>query len=139
MHVTALRRASTSLVAPLAVLLTVLLTATIGAVVGTTPAHAVVDEPPRPAFYAAPATLPSGNGAVIRSERMTFLLDPLDATSLVRNAQRVLYTTTNRRGTAIAASGTVLVPTSPWFGAGSRPVIGYAPGTQGMADRCAPS
>ena len=98
MHVTALRRASTSLVAPLAVLLAVLLAATIGAVVGTTPAHAVVDEPPRPAFYAAPAALPSGNGTVIRSERMSFLLDPLDATSLVRNAQRVLYTTTNRRG-----------------------------------------
>ena len=135
MHVTALRRASTSLVAPLVVLLV----ATIATVVGTTPAHAVVDEPPRPGFYEAPATLPSGNGTVIRSERMTFLLDPLDATSLVRNAQRVLYTTTSRRGTAIAASGTVLVPTSPWIGAGSRPVIGYAPGTQGMADRCAPS
>ena len=139
MHVTALRRASTSLVAPLAVLLTATIGATIGALVGTTPAHAVVDEPPRPAFYAAPATLPSGNGTVIRSERMSFLLDPLDATSLVRNAQRVLYTTTNRRGTAIAVSGTVLVPGSPWVGAGSRPVIGYAPGTQGMADRCAPS
>ena len=55
---------------------------------------------------------------------MTFLLDPLDATSLVRNAQRVLYTTTNRRGTAIAVSGTVLVPSSPWVGVGSRPVIG---------------
>jgi pimeloyl-ACP methyl ester carboxylesterase len=106
---------------------------------GTTAAGAVVPEPPRPAFYEAPATLPSANGAVIRSEKITFLLDPLDATSLVRNAQRVLYRTTNRTGKAIAASGTVLVPTTPWIGLGSRPVIGYAPGTQGMADRCAPS
>jgi pimeloyl-ACP methyl ester carboxylesterase len=103
------------------------------------PAVAVVDEPPRPAFYESPPTLPSANGAVIRSERLSFLLDPLDATSLVRNATRVLYRTTDRTGAAIAASGTVLVPDTPWIGAGSRPVIGYAPGTQGMADRCAPS
>ena len=103
------------------------------------PAVSAVDEPPRPAFYEAPATLPSTNGAVIRSEKLTFLLDPLDATSLVRNATRVLYRTTDRTGEPLAVSGTVLVPSSPWIGVGSRPVIGYAPGTQGMADRCAPS
>jgi pimeloyl-ACP methyl ester carboxylesterase len=120
--------------------LVTLLTATLA--VGTlapTAASAAVAEPPRPAFYETPATLPSANGAVIRSEKISFLLDPLDATSLVRNAQRVLYRTTNRAGKAIAASGTVLVPNAPWIGIGSRPVIGYAPGTQGMADRCAPS
>lgn len=103
------------------------------------PAVSAVDEPPRPAFYEAPATLPATNGAVIRSEKLTFLLDPLDATSLVRNATRVLYRTTDRTGEPLAVSGTVLVPSSPWIGVGSRPVIGYAPGTQGMADRCAPS
>lgn len=108
-------------------------------VVAPSSANAVVDEPPRPAFYEAPATLPAANGALIRSERMTFLLDPLDATSLVRNATRVLYKTTNRAGEAIAVSGTVLVPTAPWVGLGTRPVIGYAAGTQGLADRCAPS
>lgn len=107
--------------------------------ISTSPAQAAVGEPPRPAFYETPGTLPSANGTVIRSEKMTFLLDPLDATSLVRNAQRVLYKTTNRTGKAIAVSGTVLVPNAPWVGLGSRPVIGYAPGTQGMADRCAPS
>lgn len=116
------------------------LTATLvtGALAPTT-AHAAVAEPPRPAFYETPASLPSANGALIRSEAMTFLLDPLDVTSLVRNAKRVLYKSTNRAGKAIAVSGTVLVPNAPWIGVGSRPVIGYAPGTQGMADRCAPS
>ncbi|QIK77325.1 lipase [Nocardioides piscis] len=104
-----------------------------------TPAHAEVVEPPRPAFYEAPATLPSTNGSVIRSEKLTYLLDPLDATSLVRNSTRVLYKTTNRAGRAIAVSGSVLVPNAPWIGPGTRPVIGYAAGTQGMADRCAPS
>jgi pimeloyl-ACP methyl ester carboxylesterase len=103
------------------------------------PATAAVEEPPRPPFYEAPTALPAAAGDVIRSERLTFLLDPLDATSLVRNATRVLYRTTDRTGTPIAASGTVLVPNAPWVGVGSRPVIGYAPGTQGMADRCAPS
>ena len=117
-----------------------LVTATLAVgTLGTASAGAVVPEPPRPAFYEAPAVLPSANGAVIRSEKIAFLLDPLDATSLVRNAQRVLYRTTNRAGKAIAVSGTVLVPTTSWIGPGTRPVIGYAPGTQGMADRCAPS
>lgn len=129
------RRARTAgAIATLTILLTGGLTA-----LGTTSASAVVPEPPRPAFYEAPATLPATNGAVIRSEKISFLLDPLDATSLVRNAQRVLYRTTNRTGKVVAASGTVLVPTTPWIGLGTRPVIGYAPGTQGMADRCAPS
>jgi pimeloyl-ACP methyl ester carboxylesterase len=123
-------------IAPLLTLL--IATLTVGAL-GTPTAGAVVPEPPRPAFYEAPAVLPGANGAVIRSEKVAFLLDPLDATSLVRNAQRVLYRTTNRTGEAIAVSGTVLVPTTPWIGPGTRPVIGYAPGTQGMADRCAPS
>ena len=119
-------------------LATIVATATLTAA-GTTSATAVVPEPPRPAFYETPATLPAANGSLIRSEHMTFLLDPLDATSLVRDASRILYKTTNRAGKAIAASGTVLVPNAPWIGVGSRPVIGYAPGTQGMADRCAPS
>lgn len=104
-----------------------------------TPANAEVVEPPRPAFYEAPATLPSANGTVIRSEQMSFLLDPLNATSLVTNAKRVLYKTTNRAGKAIAVSGVVMVPKTPWVGFGSRPVIGFAVGTQGMGDRCAPS
>ena len=126
------RSASTLLAALVTVVLVTVATA-------TSPAGAAVGEPPRPSFYEAPATLPAANGDVIRSEPMSFLLDPLDATSLVRNAQRVLYRTTDRTGKAIAASGTVLVPNARWVGAGSRPVIGYAPGTQGMADRCAPS
>jgi pimeloyl-ACP methyl ester carboxylesterase len=123
----------------IASLFTVLTATLVTGALAPTTAHAAVAEPPRPAFYETPASLPSANGALIRSEPMTFLLDPLDATSLVRNAKRVLYKSTNRVGRAIAVSGTVLVPNAPWIGVGSRPVIGYAPGTQGMADRCAPS
>ncbi len=123
----------------IASLFTVLTATLVTGALAPTTAHAAVAEPPRPAFYETPASLPSANGALIRSEPMTFLLDPLDVTSLVRNAKRVLYKSTNRAGRPIAVSGTVLVPNAPWIGVGSRPVIGYAPGTQGMADRCAPS
>lgn len=108
------------------------------AVTTMSPAEAVT-EPPRPAFYETPASLPATNGAVIRSEPMTFLLDPLDASSISRTSTRVLYRSTNRAGQAIAVSGTVFVPKARWLGVGKRPVIGYAAGTQGMADRCAPS
>ena len=135
MYVVTARRAALAVATLLATVLTAVLLVPLGA----GPAAAAVDEPPRPAFYEAPAVLPASNGAVIRSEPVRFLLDPLDATSLVRDARRVLYRTTDRTGQPIAASGTVLVPTTPWLGLGSRPVIGYAPGTQGMADRCAPS
>lgn len=103
------------------------------------PAQADVDEPPRPAFYEAPATLPANNGDVIRSEQQPFLLDPANASSLVTDSHRVLYRSTNRTGKAIAVSGVVMVPKTPWVGPGKRPIIGYAAGTQGMADRCAPS
>ena len=135
MYVVTARRAALAV----ATLLTTVLATVLLAPLGAGPAAAAVDEPPRPPFYEAPAVLPTTNGAVIRSEPVQFLLDPLDATSLVRDARRVLYRTTDRTGQPIASSGTVLVPSTPWLGLGSRPVIGYAPGTQGMADRCAPS
>ncbi len=119
--------------------ITTLMASAIVVVSAPTASAVVVDEPPRPAFYEAPATLPSANGAVIRTEPMTFLLDPADATSLVTDAKRVLYKTTNRAGRAIAVSGVIMVPKTAWIGFGSRPVIGFAAGTQGMGDKCAPS
>src|SRR5690606_25589890 len=123
-----------------AALAAALITTVSAAALTATPAQAAdVVEPPRPAFYEAPATLPAANGAVIRTEKLTYLLDPLDATSLWRNSARVVYTTTNRAGEAVAVSGTVLAPSASWVGVGQRPVISYAAGTQGMADRCAPS
>ena len=96
-------------------------------------------EPPRPAFYEAPATLPAGNGTIIRSEPLTFTLDPGKLSSLALSSTRVLYTSTDRAGARIAVSGSVLIPKARWIGFGARPVIGYAVGTQGLADRCAPS
>ncbi|MGN0063422.1 MAG: lipase family protein [Nocardioides sp.] len=106
-----------------------------------TPATAApsVPEPPRPAFYEAPATLPAANGALIRSEKLTYKLDPADVATHFKNSHRILYRSTNRAGEAIAVSGVVIVPNGAWIGLGKRPIISYAAGTQGMADKCAPS
>lgn len=92
-----------------------------------------------PAFYTPPATLPAKNGTVIRKESATFYIDPLKALKIQGKAERILYRSTDAKGKAIAVSGTVLTPTAAWKGAGDRPIIGYTVGTQGMADRCAPS
>ena len=116
-------------------------TALVSLVVGTL-APATADpggEPPRPAFYEAPETLPDTDGDVIRWEKQSFLLDPADAGSLVTDSRRILYRSTNRAGEPVAVSGVVLGPKTRWGGPGRRPIIGYAAGTQGMADRCAPS
>ncbi|MDO5498926.1 MAG: lipase family protein [Propionibacteriaceae bacterium] len=112
--------------------------ALISAALGTpSPAYAVDQD--RPAFYQTPADLPAENGAVIRSEPMTYRLDPAQVNTVVMNSWRVLYKSTDRAGQPIAVSGTIMVPKTRWTGRGERPIIAYAPGTQGMADRCAPS
>lgn len=98
-----------------------------------------VVEPPRPAFYEPPAAIPALAGTVIRSEPATFLLDPLHLSSTMVTATRVMYASRDVKGRPMAVTGTLFVPRAPWIGFGVRPLISYAPGTQGLADRCAPS
>ena len=93
----------------------------------------------RPAFYQAPSPLPAANGALVRAEPEPFYLDPANLSGVAVTSQRIMYKTTNRTGAPAAVTGTVIVPTTPWVGAGSRPLISFAVGTQGLADRCAPS
>lgn len=108
---------------------------------GTAGATTVTDtpEPPRPAFYEPPATIPGTPGTVLRSEPATYLLDPLGLSQTVVTSTRVMYSSLDRQGRPIAVTGTILEPKAPWFGVGARPLISYAVGTQGMGDRCAPS
>lgn len=96
-------------------------------------------EPTRPAFYEPPASIPATPGTLIRSEPAPFLLDPLDLTSSLVTATRVMYSSTDGQGRPIAVTGTVFVPKTPYVGASTRPLISYAAGTQGMGDSCAPS
>jgi pimeloyl-ACP methyl ester carboxylesterase len=50
-----------------------------------------------------------------------------------------MYRSTDTHGRPIAITGTVLTPTTAWSGSGPRPIVGYAVGTQGLGDDCAPS
>ncbi|MQA26837.1 MAG: lipase [Micromonosporaceae bacterium] len=49
----------------------------------------------------------------------------------------IRYLSTDTHGASMTVSGTVIVPYGSYDG--PRPVIGYAPGTHGMGDQCAPS
>ena len=108
---------------------------------GTAGAKTLTDTPEaaRPAFYEPPATIPSTPGTIIRSEPAPLLLDPFDLSSSVVTATRIMYSSTDADGTPIAVTGTVFVPKTSYVGASQRPLISYAPGTQGMGDSCAPS
>jgi hypothetical protein len=110
------------------------------ALVATALLAACQPTPDKDAFYKPPTALPTTNGAIIRSRASAFTLDPAfhTATPLTKSWQ-VLYKSTDARGHAMAVSGTVLVPQTPWLGGGSRPIISYGVGTRGIGDACAPS
>ena len=95
--------------------------------------------PDKDAFYTPPSSLPAANGDVIRSRSSVFTADPDKRTPVPgTKAWQVLYRSTSATGAAIAVSGTVIVPTTPWVG-GSRPLLSWAVGTRGLGDACAPS
>lgn len=50
-----------------------------------------------------------------------------------------MYQSTAQRGEPDFVTGTVIVPTGRWTGKGSRPVVTLGIGTQGIAQKCAPS
>ncbi|QGK71016.1 lipase [Allosaccharopolyspora coralli] len=115
-----------------------LLTAAIGAsfTVATASAAPALERPP---FYEPPAELPAENGDIVRSEPSEYFLDPLKTVPVDANVQRMMYKSSGRGGEPIAVTGTVITPNGEWTGDGERPVVGFSAGTQGMADRCAPS
>lgn len=90
-------------------------------------------------FYATPSSLPEENGAVVRSEDTTFYQDPQKKTEVPAKATRIMYKSTDRTGAPVGVTGTALASTKPWNGKGERPLITFAPGTQGLGDSCAPS
>jgi pimeloyl-ACP methyl ester carboxylesterase len=91
-------------------------------------------------FYDPPSPLPAGdNGDVIRHEASTFYIDPIKLIKADANVQRIMYRSTDTHDAPIAVTGTVLTPRAAWHGAGVRPIVSYAVGTQGEGDDCAPS
>nr|WP_109550317.1 lipase family protein [Mycobacteroides chelonae] len=99
------------------------------------------DEPQYAEFYAAPDPLPPGKpGDLIRSEPSRLVLEPSGQLgAIVATGTRIMYRSTDARGNAIAVTGTYFEPDDDWPGAGPRPLISFAPGTQGQGNQCAPS
>jgi pimeloyl-ACP methyl ester carboxylesterase len=88
---------------------------------------------PPPAFYEPPPALPERPGDVISSVATNFGLNGSITSTAVK------YRSTSATGQANYVVGTLLVPKAPWTGTGPRPVVGFAPGTQGIGDGCAAS
>ena len=105
------------------------------AMTGFLPTAAQATNPTGNAFYTPPSPLPSGKpGEIIRYRSVP-------SPALASKAWQVLYLSTTAQGQPTAVSGEVIVPTAPYTGTGTgqRPVVAYAPGTQGWAPQCAPS
>ncbi|WP_449870942.1 lipase family protein [Mycobacterium simulans] len=92
-------------------------------------------------FYTPPDPLPPGRpGDLIRAEPSRLVLEPSGQLgAIMATGTRIMYRSTDARGNPIAVTGTYFEPDNPWPGSGSRPLISYAPGTQGQGDQCAPS
>lgn len=88
------------------------------------------------AFYNVPGALPSANGTLIQYRSNTL---NLGAGAPTVKSWKVMYKSSRVDGTAVPVTGTVIVPTAAWNGTGSRPIVTYALGTQGVAKKCAGS
>ncbi|OZC76263.1 hypothetical protein CH251_09580 [Rhodococcus sp. 06-462-5] len=86
-------------------------------------------------FYGAPvADLEAyAPGSIVRREPVP-QLDVLGS-----HTERILYRSADPRDRAVAVSGLLVTPIRAWPGLGPRPVIAYAPGSYGVADRCSGS
>jgi uncharacterized membrane protein HdeD (DUF308 family) len=83
------------------------------------------------AFYSAPDSVPGEPGQLLRTETFTRAL-PEGAV-----AERILYTTTREDDSPALASALVVWPED--LPDGPRPVLAWAHGTTGVAEKCAPS
>ncbi|MEV6174150.1 lipase family protein [Streptomyces sp. NPDC051954] len=93
-----------------------------------------------PAFYNPPASLPTANGALIRSEPLHLALSlPGLNGPLPGEATRLMYKSTDSGGNPVAVTGAYIEPAATWKGSGPRPLVAVAPGTMGQGDQCAAS
>ncbi len=104
-------------------------------------AIAAADETGYDAFYTPPDPLPSGQpGDLIRTEPSRLVPEPSGQLgAFMATGTRIMYRSTDARGNPVAITGTYFEPRNPWPGRGQRPLIAYAPGTEGQGDQRAPS
>lgn len=89
----------------------------------------------RGSFYDDVPSVEGGKpGDLVRAEPMTarMLGVPMDV-----RAWRVMYRSTSATGDPIIVSGVILVPNKPVPAGRQRPLLGFAPGTQGLAPKAA--
>ena len=117
-------------------MLALLALATLGLIGGATAgdARAAKTGPQGNAFYEPPSQLPKGHGKLIWKRNAGSYVQLANAAY----TKKVLYTSKSPQRQRIAVSGSISVPEgSP--PKGGWPVITYAHGTTGVADKCAPS
>ncbi|MEO3871383.1 lipase family protein [Nonomuraea sp. B12E4] len=88
-------------------------------------------------LIAAPAHAAAA-GDVVSAQPTSVYLLPGRLLEVPVNAWRLLYHSTSATGALNTVSGTLLVPKGRYL-LGPRPIIGYAVGSHGLGDQCAPS
>lgn len=88
-------------------------------------------------FYKTPDSMPDEDGALLKQSPSSFYLDPVKLIKHDAEATAFMYRTTDETGAARAATATLLTPKGSSGQAENAVVI--SPGTQGIADKCAPS
>ncbi|MCG5220110.1 lipase family protein [Streptosporangium sp. KLBMP 9127] len=76
-------------------------------------------------------------GDVLTAQPVSVYLAPGQLLKVPARAWKILYHSTSATGAANQVSGTLLVPKAGY--SGTRPIVGYAVGTHGLGDQCAPS
>lgn len=73
-------------------------------------------------------------GSVLATRQVTVgpLFTPVTST-------QILFRTNDSKDRPVAAATTVIVPTTPWTGSGSRPVVAYNMAINSLGNTCAPS
>lgn len=126
-------------------LLTLVMTLSIPWSAAADPVADFLDPPQDPALAAAtplgepwfdppPGYETLSPGAVLNTRTVNIgpLITPVQAT-------QILFRSTDSKDRPVAAATTVIVPTSPWTGAGTRPVVAYNMAIDSLGNTCAPS
>ncbi|MCK9898429.1 lipase family protein [Frankia sp. AgB32] len=97
--------------------------------------HGQVPAPEGDAFYAPPLPLPHGQPGDILWSRKIASTGQLPGLGV--EVVQMLYLSTDALGRPDAVSGTVILPSAA--ARSTAPVVGFATGTEGLGDTCAPS
>lgn len=100
-------------------------------------AQAGVPTPEADPFYQVPARIARlANGTILNSRPVTTYYYSVP---MLASAWQVQYKTRDTQNRATADVVTIMVPSTPWTGSGSRPLVSYQAAEDGVGSKCAPS